>query len=283
VPNPPPEVFHLKGGIHKYLEEFGNDGLWLGRNFVFDARGAATPMETKLGRDEQSRCGYNRVVGDSTTTMDEISECPATTRTSSSTSSQKECYQHDGSIVVGACLYCQAPYDIFHPPCVCTVCREPVLVCDACRGQPMEFHCRIHFHLRHCYFTNLHVFSLAQLQQQLQELETQHLSKIRVGKQFKQKRKTLFKQCDKLRRRIDELQSGMNQEQAVAVATATPWPDDEAKQSFADPPKLKCRNCWNEDCTGSCWGFYGVGRKDRIKPKQYSSSRAEKHQEVHQL
>jgi predicted sulfurtransferase len=31
---------HLKGGIHKYMDEFGPHGLWKGKNFVFDRRGA---------------------------------------------------------------------------------------------------------------------------------------------------------------------------------------------------------------------------------------------------
>ena len=34
------EVRHLQGGIHRYLEAYGEDGLWQGRNFVFDRRGA---------------------------------------------------------------------------------------------------------------------------------------------------------------------------------------------------------------------------------------------------
>jgi len=34
------EVRHLRGGIHKYLEAFGEDGLWRGKNYVFDRRAA---------------------------------------------------------------------------------------------------------------------------------------------------------------------------------------------------------------------------------------------------
>ena len=36
-------IFHLKGGIHKYLEEFGGSeegSQFVGKNFVFDRRGA---------------------------------------------------------------------------------------------------------------------------------------------------------------------------------------------------------------------------------------------------
>jgi UPF0176 protein len=34
------EVRHLQGGIHKYIDAFGEDELWRGKNFVFDRRGA---------------------------------------------------------------------------------------------------------------------------------------------------------------------------------------------------------------------------------------------------
>jgi len=33
------EVQHLQGGIHKYLDSFAEDGLWRGKNVVFDRRG----------------------------------------------------------------------------------------------------------------------------------------------------------------------------------------------------------------------------------------------------
>jgi predicted sulfurtransferase len=31
-------VFQLRGGIHRYIEQFGAGGLFRGRNFVFDKR-----------------------------------------------------------------------------------------------------------------------------------------------------------------------------------------------------------------------------------------------------
>jgi len=33
------DVWHLEGGVHRYLEEYGKDGVWEGKNFMFDGRG----------------------------------------------------------------------------------------------------------------------------------------------------------------------------------------------------------------------------------------------------
>ena len=47
------KVFQLKGGIHRYLETFGGDGLFVGKNFVYDERiGVASEIgrEVAVGR-----------------------------------------------------------------------------------------------------------------------------------------------------------------------------------------------------------------------------------------
>lgn len=41
------DVSQLRGGIHRYLEEFGNDGYYKGLNFVFDQRVAIKPQNDK--------------------------------------------------------------------------------------------------------------------------------------------------------------------------------------------------------------------------------------------
>jgi predicted sulfurtransferase len=132
------EVRHLKGGIHKYLEHYGEEGLWKGKNFVFDGRCAASAAETQAGKDGNSHDGVSVAKEEET--------------------------------VVGKCFYCQSPYDTFHPHCVCTVCREPTLVCSPCQEHVEEYHCVNHFYLRTCYFTNLSRFSDDELQRQLGEL-----------------------------------------------------------------------------------------------------------------
>eukprot|EP01012_Entosiphon_sulcatum_P009031 TRINITY_DN14987_c0_g1_i2.p1 TRINITY_DN14987_c0_g1~~TRINITY_DN14987_c0_g1_i2.p1 ORF type:complete len:318 (-),score=34.80 TRINITY_DN14987_c0_g1_i2:31-984(-) len=68
------DVFHLSGGIHRYLEQFPDGGLWEGRNLVFDLREAlAPPKYTVVGHCDfckatydsyqaQARCQHCRVL-----------------------------------------------------------------------------------------------------------------------------------------------------------------------------------------------------------------------------
>ena len=205
-------VQHLKGGIHKYLELYGSDGLWKGKNFVFDGRGATSGAETKSGKDASN--------GDETIEESDVNN------------------------VVGKCLYCKFPYDTFHPSCVCTVCREPTLVCNVCRPSTPEYHCKNHFHLKSCYFLNLDHYEKEELEKQLCELEVL-ADNIAVGKRYKQKRKTLQKQIDKLRDRLD--------------VTAL-----EITNNFKHTAN-NCRNCGESECSGECWGFHGLKRKELLE------------------
>jgi hypothetical protein len=50
------DVSQLSGGIHRYLEEFGNDGFYKGLNFVFDQRVAMKPSPTEPQNDVVGRC-----------------------------------------------------------------------------------------------------------------------------------------------------------------------------------------------------------------------------------
>jgi 23S rRNA-/tRNA-specific pseudouridylate synthase len=202
------EVRHLKGGIHKYLDEFGNasDCLWEGKNFVFDGRGAHEAAETN---------GSRSAIKESTAMSHKI---------------------------VGTCSYCPTPYDTFDPTCVCTVCREPTLVCPKCKENLEEYHCRNHDHLKLCYFTDLSRFSSSELQEQFSNLQNL-VDEIAVGRKFKQKRKTLKKQCDKILQRLAEI-----------GAADIPSIDIENRVS-------NCRNCGEAGCSGLCWGFHGLKRK----------------------
>jgi predicted sulfurtransferase/23S rRNA-/tRNA-specific pseudouridylate synthase len=199
------EVHHLKGGIHKYLEAFPNrDSLWKGKNFVFDGRTSQLVTHTGLETNALAH--------------------------------------QDIDAVVGQCVYCKGPFDSFQPENVCTVCREPTLVCNDCKRR--EIHCRAHFHLRNCYFHDLTPFTKSDLHDQLRELE-QHLVQIAIGRKFKQKRKTLQKQCDKIRAFLDNRPQNCEGESLNVPA--------------------KCRNCGDSDCSGACWGFHGLKRKERLE------------------
>ena len=50
------EVRHLQGGIHCYADAFGEDGLWCGKNFVFDRRGALGCAEAGPSRVVVGKC-----------------------------------------------------------------------------------------------------------------------------------------------------------------------------------------------------------------------------------
>ncbi|GAX20772.1 hypothetical protein FisN_7Hh083 [Fistulifera solaris] len=145
--------------------------------------------------------------------------------------------------VVGQCRLCQSPYDQ-SMDCVCTVCREPVLICDSCRVAHSEYHCHAHAHLQNCYFSNLTRFSEAQLMEQYHQLQALYET-IQVGKKYKQKRKTIWKQMQKIQHYVQNHRGAA--------------PDDVASV---------CRNCGDTDCSGKCWGFYSLKRKQRLEQKQ---------------
>lgn len=195
-------VQHLKGGIHKYLDKYGGEGFFSGSNFVFDRR-------VGVDADEHvQRKGETNVV---------------TKR------------------IVGHCLYCEKKHDRFTADAVCTVCRELTLICDECKsGLNGEYHCADHQHLKNCYFTNLQRFSEDELRSQLQELEGL-FEDIAVGKRYKQKRRTLQRQMNRIIQLLSNIENGA----LKGVDTST----------------IACRSCGDEKCDGKCWGVHGLKRK----------------------
>jgi len=243
-------IYHLKGGIHKYLEEFGggqdaseckdnqdektsntDECLFVGKNFVFDRRGALDAKGHGINN--------NRKLSDSSN-------------------------QVDG--VVGTCQYCGDPYDVFHPDIVCCVCREPILTCSKCQRElsekqrqlrglaPLrdgdntkdiacrtEYHCEVHFHLKSCYFTSLIGLSKSELEQQLQQLQSYHKELEGTGKKGKQKRRTLRKQ-------IEKIQTYMKQ-------------PSNSNELVSSENAMKCRHCGTLECNSDCWGFHGGNKR----------------------
>jgi len=242
-------IYHLKGGIHKYLEEFGNcntsaantddtkkasntgDCLFVGKNFVFDRRGALDAKGHGINNNRKFSDSSNQVDG-----------------------------------VVGKCKYCTDPYDVFHPDIVCCVCREPILACSKCQRElsekqrqlrglaPLrdgdntndiscrtEYHCEVHFHLKSCYFTSLIGLSKSELEQQLQQLQSHHKELEGTGKKGKQKRRTLRKQ-------IEKIQTYMKQPSSSNELVST--------EKF-----MKCRHCGTLECNSDCWGFHGGNKR----------------------
>lgn len=228
-------VFHLKGGIHKYLEEFGDkESKFAGKNFVFDRRGA---MSTADCLDGEKANGNDRFM------------------------------------VVGKCLYCSDPYDIFLAEHICTVCREPVLVCPTCiqslvsqqlnsRGLDttqqnirVELHCEDHFQVKSCYYTCLFGFSVQSLNEQIQQLQMHSKQFEGIGKKGKQKRRTLRKQIDKIESFIERI--------------------NQNKIDYEN--EVQCRNCNTANCAGDCWGFHGGNRRMINKEQSKSGKDCKQH------
>jgi len=115
-------VCQLSGGIHRYLEEFGSNGLFHGSNFVFDSRVLQKP---------------------------------------------------EGSYVIGRCFNCKtAETDAISSDRVCSVCREPVLVCDSCRSSLLgTYFCEKHSVLQGHFQPFFSRFSVEELLRQLDSLQ----------------------------------------------------------------------------------------------------------------
>jgi hypothetical protein len=122
-------VYHLQGGIHRYLQAYPDGGKFEGKNFVFDSRIA-------MGPDGESPTNPSKIVGH--------------------------------------CIDCNSDFDRYSGNIVCTVCRQPVLVCDTCVREnpyPNEYYCARHRELKGIYLTILDNKSLEELLQQRQSLQ----------------------------------------------------------------------------------------------------------------
>ncbi|KNC84781.1 hypothetical protein SARC_03023 [Sphaeroforma arctica JP610] len=209
------DVSQLDGGIHRYLDVFGSDGFFKGKNAVFDARGV------QVGEGKAD--------------------------------------------VVGKCTYCACPEESITSDRVCAVCRDGLLVCDACRvAKNGMYCCNTHEYMNGVYYPFLGGFSLDQLRDQLVQLtdleSTEHLLSSA------NRRRTVRKQIARVRERIGVLQDileGNAGVQETALLDNCPYcrgcgnigPDDLLGLTNTD---AKGR----PTCDGKCWGFMQTERKD---------------------
>lgn len=143
--------------------------------------------------------------------------------------------------VVGKCIECQAPYDEFSGRKVCSVCRDLVLVCDTCYyALHGEVHCTDHQFLKSCYVTFLQYLSREELLAHQSELEA-ILAKFALDKSWKNKRRTVRNQLNKIAARLE----AVDQDPAAAQALLA-----------IDPRPIHCRTCGLDSCMGKCWGFW---------------------------
>ena len=77
------DVNQLSGGIHRYLEEYGNDGYYKGLNFVFDQRVAMKPSPSEPQNEIVGKCiecntAYDEICGSRLCTVcrDLVLVCP---------------------------------------------------------------------------------------------------------------------------------------------------------------------------------------------------------------
>ena len=131
----------------------------------------------------------------------------------------------------------------------CTVCRELVLVCDACaEASHGEFHCEDHRYLKGLYYTFLERFTPDELRAQQVGLQAVYARLGEGGKSVKKsrnRRKTVMKQIEKIQARLTALASG-----EAVVQTDAP---------------LRCRTCADAACRGDCWGFWAKTEEGKVE------------------
>ena len=287
-------VKHLKGGIHKYLDKYGSNGYFRGKNYVFDGRISMTPGEGQNAgalpsslkeetlKEEKSEVFTNngKVDGGENGAIGLISNVDDASVTAlRSRKTQKD-------IVVGTCLYCTKPSDTFTPDGICTVCRERTLVCASCRTKldvffgekgagEAEYHCHSHFHLKDCYFTNLKRFDdVNELNEQLERLLSL-LDLIAVGKRYKQKRRTLNKQIERVKVRLREIEFTLLT-QASKIPSTTLVVDDSSRMTESkigssivpdsgEDELFRFRNCKQSSCDVEYRGDHALEKKEMVQ------------------
>uniref|UniRef100_A0A7S2EFL2 Rhodanese domain-containing protein n=1 Tax=Ditylum brightwellii TaxID=49249 RepID=A0A7S2EFL2_9STRA len=175
------DVYQLSGGIHEYVQQFGDGGFFKGKNFVFDQRVALSPSAS----------------ASSTTTTQHINK-----------DEEDEEESKKKNTIVGKCIECSTPYDTISGSILCTVCRDLILLCKSCQQSLLEYHCTRHSTWKHCYYTFLESFDIPTLQQQYVKLQTL-LQKYVPPKEHKNVRKTLRKQMYKVKVRLEQLENGI--------------------------------------------------------------------------
>ncbi len=177
------DVNQLSGGIHRYLEKYGNTGHFKGLNFTFDKRVA---MKPNFAHERDENGNISRANPKKNETIDEK--------------------DIDSYEVVGRCVECNDPFDELCGSRVCTVCRDLVLVCTKCRSNDLlrEYHCKRHSAWKTSYFSFLEIFDIDELEGQRTTLEV-----LRDDTSIpKNVRRTLTRQINKIEARIKGVKDG---------------------------------------------------------------------------
>ncbi|KAK3232682.1 hypothetical protein CYMTET_56983 [Cymbomonas tetramitiformis] len=232
------DVSQLSGGIHRYLEEFGEHGLFQGKNFVFDKRmAAASSGPGRATADDHTVSGS----GLGAAPVESCLSSPALAGSGGEHEAEDE-GKSQRVAAVGECSVCGRQWSEHRGGALCCVCRTLVLVCARCWERPpagAAFHCEAHGHLRGVYFYFLDGFSMEELRTQQEALQIMLAEEEGKGKGRRHQRRTLRNKLDHIAKRQKELEAG----DAVVE----------------NPPVRRCRSCekvWGVDCIGNCWGFW---------------------------
>jgi hypothetical protein len=197
------DVSQLKGGIHRYIEEFGNGGFFKGKNYIFDSRGLQDPESLK--KQQLTRDGD----GDEAKPPSETASAAVDPAASTAAPAETQ--------VLGKCFSCGAPEERVTCDRVCAVCRDGVLVCDSCRQARRGFYyCRDHVDLESAYapFTDdlSAVLTPDELTRQITELEALVKTPKFLGRPNYNRRRTVGKQVARLKKILAMQQHGSTNE-----------------------------------------------------------------------
>jgi Rhodanase C-terminal len=118
----PEGVYHMRGGLDRYIKTFPSGGFWQGKNYLFDKRGEQLPENKPIEKVEDEI--ISAVKSSSSGSTSASSRAP-TSRTGNNNSIA---LQH------AKCCMCRCPWTTYRGKFKCQQpdCGVPVLVCDAC-------------------------------------------------------------------------------------------------------------------------------------------------------
>ena len=139
----------LEGGIHRYLEQYPDGGLFQGKNYVFDKRIITAPNQYQPAGRAGGVSGCDVSVSHINSNSNNVTDNDGDVSSSATAidATTVTTININSNTIAGKCLYCSSPYDTVSAERVCCVCRLEVLVCEQCvssNSHPGEYHCASH-------------------------------------------------------------------------------------------------------------------------------------------
>mmetsp|Transcript_27059 Transcript_27059/g.64647 ORF Transcript_27059/g.64647 Transcript_27059/m.64647 type:complete len:796 (+) Transcript_27059:272-2659(+) len=123
----PEGVYHMRGGIERYLRTFPSGGYWQGKNYLFDKRIEQVPEKKSL--DQVKEEIVTGVVHREAASASKVNDHSTTTRTASRNNNTSST-----ALTHAKCCICRCPWTTYRGKFKCQMpdCGVPVLVCDTC-------------------------------------------------------------------------------------------------------------------------------------------------------